>query len=55
MRYQYFIDFRHSILVFASLSYGIAVLGTLQCPPPQTRKIGFDVTLQSQLYFEIGF
>ena len=38
MRYWYFVDFRHSILVFANFSHGIAVLGTLQCPSPQTRK-----------------
>ena len=34
MRYQYLDDFRHGISVFAIFSYGIAVLGTPQCPPP---------------------
>ena len=33
MRYQYFVDFWHGISVFANFSYGIAVLGTPQCPP----------------------
>ena len=55
MRYQYFVDFRHSILVFADFSHGIAILGTLQCPLLKHEKIGFDVTLQSQFCFEIGF
>ena len=32
MRYRYFVDFRHGIAVFANFSYGIAVLGTPQCP-----------------------
>ena len=31
MPYRYLIDFWHGISVFASFSYGIAVLGT---PPP---------------------
>ena len=33
MRYRYFDDFRRGISVFAIFSYGIAVLGTPQCPP----------------------
>ena len=33
MRYRYLDDFRRGISVFAIFSYGIAVLGTLQCPP----------------------
>ena len=33
MRYRYFVHFRHGISVFANFSYGIAVLGTPQCPP----------------------
>ena len=33
MRYRYLDDFRRGISVFAILSYGIAVLGTPQCPP----------------------
>ena len=37
MRYRYFVHFRHGILVFANFSYGIAVLGTPQCPPPEIR------------------
>ena len=35
MRYRYFDDFRRGILVFVIFSYGIKVLGTPQCPPPQ--------------------
>ena len=34
MRYRYLDDFRRGISVFAIFSYGIAVLGTPQCPPP---------------------
>ena len=34
MRYRYLDDFRRGISVFAIFSYGIAVLGTLQCPAP---------------------
>ena len=37
MRYRYLDDFRRGISVFAIFSYGIAVLGTPQCPP-QYRK-----------------
>ena len=33
MRYQYLVDFWHDISVFLNVSYGIAVLGTPQCPP----------------------
>ena len=33
MRYWYLDDFRRGISVFAIFSYGIAVLGTPQCPP----------------------
>ena len=33
MRYRYLDDFRGGISVFAIFSYGIAVLGTPQCPP----------------------
>ena len=33
MRYRYLDDFRRGISVFAIISYGIAVLGTPQCPP----------------------
>ena len=35
MRYRYLDDFRRGISVFAIFSYGIAVLGTPQCPPPK--------------------
>ena len=35
MRYRYLVDLRRGISVFAIFSYGIAVLGTPQCPPPQ--------------------
>ena len=34
MRYRYLVDFRRGISVFVIFSYGIAVLGTPQCPPP---------------------
>ena len=33
MEYWYFVDFQHGILVFATFSYRIAVLGIPQCPP----------------------
>ena len=36
VRYRYLDDFRRGISVFAFFSYGIAVLGTPQCPPPRT-------------------
>ena len=46
MRYRYLDDFRHGISVFAIFSYGIAVLGTPQCPPPiQRRSEGLCGTL----------
>ena len=35
LRYRYFVDFQHGISLFANFSYGIAVLGTPQCPPPK--------------------
>ena len=35
MRYRYLVDLRRGISVFAIFSYGIAVLGTPQCPPPE--------------------
>ena len=35
MRYRYLDVFRRGISVFAIFSYGIAVLGTPQCPPLQ--------------------
>ena len=35
MRYRYLDDFRRGISVFAIFCYGIAVLGTPQCPPQQ--------------------
>ena len=37
MRYRYLDDFRRGISVFAIFSYGIAVLGTPQCPPLYTQ------------------
>ena len=37
MRYRYLDDFRRGISVFAIFSYGIAVLGTPQCPPQTER------------------
>ena len=37
MRYRYLDDFRRGISVFAIFSYGIAVLGTPQCPPQEEK------------------
>ena len=37
MRYRYLDDFRGGTSVFAIFSYGIAVLGTPQCPPLDLR------------------
>ena len=39
MRYRYLVDLRRGISVFAIFSYGIAVLGTPQCPPRLAMKI----------------
>ena len=39
MWYQYLDDFPCSILVFAIFSYGIAVLGIPQYPPPHDNHI----------------
>ena len=44
MRYRYLDDFRRGISVFAIFSHGIAVLGTPQCPPPQTQAGSFHQT-----------
>ena len=41
MRYRYLDDFRRGISVFAIFSYGIAVLGTPQCPPPIVTNVNF--------------
>ena len=38
MRYRYFVDFGHGISVFHNFSFGIAVLGTPQCPPREGAK-----------------
>ena len=43
MRYRYLDDFRRGISVFAIFAYGIAVLGTPQCPPLYT-DIGGQLT-----------
>ena len=45
MRYRYLVDLRRGISVFAIFSYGIAVLGTPQCPPHSS------VTLRQELFF----
>ena len=45
MRYRYLDDFRRGISVFAIFSYGIAVLGTPQCPPPS---VDFLITSKTQ-------
>ena len=43
MRYRYLDDFRRGISVFAIFSYGIAVLGTPQCPPPHASNMSYKV------------
>ena len=43
MRYRYLDDFRRGISVFAIFSYGIAVLGTPQCPPLYLRGRDFHL------------
>ena len=50
MRYRYLDDFRRGISVFAIFSYGIAVLGTPQCPPPNTSALKrlFSVSMKKQ-------
>ena len=40
MQYRYLDDFRRGISVFDIFSYGIAVLGTPQCPPQIGECIG---------------
>ena len=44
MLYRYLDDFRRGISVFAIFSYGIAVLGTPQCPPPCCKANGAVLT-----------
>ena len=39
MRYRYLDDLRRGISVFAIFSYGIAVLGTPQCPPQEVAEL----------------
>ena len=48
MRYRYLDDFRRGISVFAIFSYGIAVLGTPQCPPQFSSIECFDKNLADQ-------
>ena len=48
MRYRYLNDFGRRISVFAIFSYGIAVLGTPQCPPQITILLTDDQQLQDQ-------
>ena len=48
MRYRYLDDFRRGISVFAIFSYGIAVLGTPQCPPLKAKRE--VITYCNQLY-----
>ena len=43
MRYRYLVDLRRGISVFAIFSYGIAVLGTPQCPPPKESRRTFHL------------
>ena len=56
MRYRYLDDFRRGISVFAIFSYGIAVLGTPQCPPPFVVSAlqdagGYAISRQNKLHF----
>ena len=48
MRYRYLDDFRRGISVFTIFSYGIAVLGTPQCPPPNWDKNTFAMQVHSR-------
>ena len=49
MRYRYLDDFRRGISVFAIFAYGIAVLGTPQCPPHLTiQQILYDCEATAQ-------
>ena len=50
MRYQYLDDFRRGISVFVIFSYGIAVLGTPQCPPRKSVKKFFSRTRLNMPY-----
>ena len=57
MRYRYLDDFRRGISVFAIFSYGIAVLGTPQCPPQAGRDIlpsSFDGVFSKLICFFLG-
>ena len=49
MRYRYLDDFRRGISVFAIFSYGIAVLGTPQCPPLFARFVDLP-TSRAQIF-----
>ena len=56
MRYRYLDDFRHGISVFAIFSYGIAVLGTPQCPPLEGLAVQKDTlfkTLNSETVYPV--
>ena len=55
MRYRYLDDFRRGISVFAIFSYGIAVLGTPQCPPPNTSRWEPNVHLRGKLIIITAF
>ena len=50
MRYRYLDDFRLGISVFAIFSYGIAVLGTPQCPPQFRCSLGISLYRGSTVY-----
>ena len=56
MRYRYLDDFPRGISVFAIFSYGIAVLGTPQCPPPWISGTPAVLRYEStgQLYFRVN-
>ena len=57
MRYRYLDDFRRGISVFAIFSYGIAVLGTPQCPPPECVLINgltrFKAPISEEIFFDM--
>ena len=53
MRYQYFVDFRHGISVFANFSYGIAVLRWV--PPNVPLQILFLFQTKRMSFFTAVF
>ena len=51
MRYQYLVDFRRGISVFAIFSYGIAVLGT----PPMSPSYRLNTKIRLTMLCLSGF